>query len=279
MKLFLLTTLTMIAFAANSVLNRAALTDGAVDPMSFAMLRLLAGAVVLQSIILVRGQFKDVWSEVDWLAVAGLLAYMVGFSFAYTSLETGLGALVLFGGVQITMFLGAVIGGKKPVMLQWVGAAIAFSGLVVLLAPSGSAPDLLGLSLMALAAVGWGIYSLQGAKTDRPLLATSANFTVALPLVIVPWFFFVEVPQLGQTGIAMAFISGGITSALGYALWYHVLRQLQTVTAAVAQLTVPLIAACGGFLLLAEPFTLAFWVSSVLVLGGIGVSILAANRT
>ncbi len=277
MRLIFLTTLTMIAFAANSVLNRAALTDGSIDPLSFAMVRVLGGVIVLELIILFTGRINEMLEEIDIWATAGLLAYMVGFSFAYNSLDTGLGALVLFGGVQITMFVGAVIAGKRPLAFQWVGAAIAFGGLVVLLAPSDVAPDVTGLALMALAAVGWGVYSLQGAKTTQPLMATCANFSFALPLILVPWFFLSD-QKLGQPGLTLALVSGGVTSALGYALWYHVLPQLQTATAAVSQLTVPLIAAFGGFLLLGEPFTTAFWVSSVLVLGGIGISVWAAHR-
>lgn len=277
MRLFLLIALTMIAFAANSVLNRAALSDGSIDPLSFAAMRLMGGAVVLELIVFFTGKLNEMLEEIDFIAVAGLLAYIVGFSFAYVSLDTGLGALVLFGGVQITMFLGAVWAGKRPLTLQWMGAGLALLGLAVWVAPSGNAPNLQGLGLMALAAVGWGVYSLQGAKTKQPLLATCANFSLALPVVLVPWFI-IDDGQMERSGMVMALISGGITSALGYALWYQILPSLQTTTAAVSQLTVPLIAAFAGFLILAEPFTLAFWASSTLVLGGIGLSVWAANR-
>lgn len=277
MKLFLLTFVTMVAFAANSVLNRAALEAGGIDPLSFAVVRVGAGVLVLLLLVVARGDARHLPKAFDPWAMTGLVAYMIGFSYAYQSLDTGLGALVLFGGVQITMFVGAVIAGRRPLALQWVGAGVAFLGLAVLLAPSDAAPKPFGLALMIVAAVGWGIYSLQGAKAVQPLVATAANFSVALPIVLLAWLLSAAT-EVSINGFLLAIVSGGITSALGYALWYRVLPILATATAAISQLTVPLIAALGGFLFLAEPFTMTFVVSSVLVLGGIGISVWAANR-
>ncbi|MEJ6710050.1 MAG: DMT family transporter [Amylibacter sp.] len=277
MRLLLLTTLTMIAFAANSVLNRTALEGGGIDPLSFAFIRVAAGVAVLLILVFARREAALIKGAFDPGATVGLLAYILGFSFAYNSLYTGLGALILFGGVQITMFFGAVLFGRKPLALQWVGAGVAFSGLAILLAPSGAAPSISGIALMGIAAVGWGIYSLQGAKAKHPLIATCTNFSAALPVMIGAWLMM-ETAPIEAKGAALAIVSGGITSALGYALWYQVLPQLQTATAAVAQLTVPLIAAFGGFVVLGEPVTVAFAVSSALVLGGIAISVWAANR-
>lgn len=267
----------MIAFAANSVLNRTALEGGDIDPLSFAAIRVMAGVGVLLVLVFWRREVALIKGAFDPAATLGLLAYMLGFSFAYISLDTGLGALILFGGVQITMFLGAVLAGRKPLALQWVGAGVAFSGLAILLVPNGAAPSVTGMALMGIAAVGWGVYSLQGAKARYPLVATCANFSAALPVMIVAWLALDTAP-IGAQGAVLAIVSGGVTSALGYALWYQVLPQLQTATAAVAQLTVPLIAAVGGFIVLSEPVTLAFAISSALVLGGIGISVWAANR-
>lgn len=277
MRLLLLTSLTMIAFAANSVLNRAALETGGIDALSFASIRVLAGAVVLMVLVEARREAGLIKGAFDPAATVGLLAYMLGFSLAYNSLDTGLGALILFGGVQITMFLGAVFGGRKPLVLQWLGAGVAFSGLVVLLAPSGAAPSLIGIGFMVVAAIGWGVYSLQGAKAQYPLVATCANFSAALPAMVLAWLLM-DTGAIGLKGALLAIVSGGVTSALGYALWYQVLPKLQTATAAVAQLTVPLIAATGGFIVLSEPVTVMFAMSSALVLGGIGISVWAANR-
>ena len=282
MQLFFLTCLTMIAFAANSVLNRMGLAGDLIDPGSFALIRLGSGAAVLVGLVALRdkgvaGGLSRFFAPARGWAVLGLAAYMLGFSFAYLALDAGTGALILFGGVQITMFAGAVLGGKSPKMVQWLGAGIAFAGLVYLLAPSASAPDAVSAGLMGIAAVGWGIYSLMGQKVDNPLGATAANFVLALPFGLLA-LALVPAVHISATGTVLAVLSGAVTSALGYALWYWVLPRLATATAAVAQLSVPIIAAASGALVLAEPLTFEFAISAALVLGGIGVSVLATNR-
>ena len=276
MRLFLLVCLTMIAFAANSVLNRLALADGAIGPSSFALIRLAAGAAVLFALVFAQGRRPSSWRP-DPIAVAGLAAYMLGFSFAYLTLDAGLGALFLFGGVQVTMFLGAVVLGQRPGTMQWFGSAIAFSGLVYLLLPGADAPDPLGLFLMLIAAFGWGLYSLIGQRVTAPLTATGLNFLYALPIALLAWKI-APAEHISPQGIALACLSGGLTSALGYALWYQLLPRLNIATAAVAQLTVPLIAMGGGLLFLAEPLSLRFVLAAALVLGGVGVSVLTKTQ-
>ena len=277
MRLLLLTSLTMIAFAANSVLTRGALETGSIDALSFALIRILAGVVILLGLIAARREMRLIRESLDPLAALGLLGYMLGFSFSYRRLETGLGALILFGGVQITMFLGAIKSGKKPLKLEWFGAAVAFLGLVILLAPGGAKTSLTGMIFMIVAAVGWGTYSLKGMKARFPLVTTCANFSVALPVVALVWLLM-DTWAIGTKGLLLALVSGSVTSALGYALWYSVLPKLQTTTAAMAQLTVPVLATFGGFIVLSEPATLAFLISSALVLGGVGISVWASNR-
>jgi len=278
MRLTLLTTLTMIAFAANSVINRAALADGAIGPASFAVLRLASGAIILILILWLQGVFKEgkqVKPRLD--AVLGLALYAICFSFAYAVLQAGLGALLLFGMVQITMFAGAVIQGNRPKPLQWVGAAIGLSGLAYVLNPSTSGIDLRGAGLMIVSGFGWGIYSLAGQKVEQALVATAASFVCAAPIALIVWFV-TSAEVSSSKGIALACLSGGDTSALGYILWFYVLPRLQTSTAAVAQLTVPLIAMAGGMVFLGEVWTLDFTIASVLVLGGIGLSVWAGQR-
>ena len=277
MRLFLLVTLTMIAFAANSVLNRLALADGAIGPSSFAAIRLGAGAAVLAGLLIYTKVWPTVRPKPDGAAVIGLVAYMLGFSFAYVTLDAGLGALILFGGVQITMFVGAILLGQKPNTGQWIGAAIAFAGLIWLMWPSATAPSLAGTALMALAAVGWGMYSLQGQKTDTPLAATGANFLFVLPFAIVAWLL-VPAEPVSLRGVILAILSGGVTSALGYALWYQLLPRLSVATAAVAQLSVPLIAMAGGMVFLSENLTQDFVISAALVLGGILITVRSKTR-
>jgi len=267
----------MAAFAANSILNRFALAGGAIGPASFAATRLTAGAVVLIVLLAAKGGLSGLRQRVDISAVAGLTAYMLGFSFAYRTLDAGLGALILFGGVQITMFLGAVLFGQRPGAGQWLGSCVAFGGLVWLLWPGATSPDATGTVLMAIAAVGWGVYSLAGQKTSAPLAATARNFALSVPFGLILWAV-VPTESVSVTGIVLACLSGGVTSALGYALWYQLMPKLSVANAAVAQLSVPLIAMAGGMVFLAEAITPEFLIAAFFVLGGIVITVLSKKR-
>jgi len=199
---------------------------------------------------------------------ATLALYVLGFSFAYVTLEAGTGALILFGGVQITMFAGALLAREQVPGARWIGAGVAFAGLLVLLWPLGGiAPDTQGAALMAAAAVGWGVYSLLGRGSANPLGATAANFALALPAGVL---IFALLPDtVTARGAVLAVISGAVTSGAGYALWYSVLPRLAASVAAVAQLTVPVIAAAAGLVLLGEPVSARFAIAAILVLGGV----------
>jgi len=274
MRLFLLTALTMIAFAANSVLNRLALKGHEIGAMDFAAVRLVAGAVALLGLALLAGRGLGHWSWRRAVGAASLLAYMLGFSRAYLALDAGVGALILFGGVQITMFAGALVAGEVLPARRWAGAVLAFAGLLWLLWPrgQGTGQEVMPAVAMAVAAVGWGIYSLNGRKGGDPLAGTAANFLLAAPvavLVAVGWRADV---QATWPGILLALVSGAITSGMGYALWYAILPRLGAARAAVAQLTVPVIAASGGILLIGEGLSTVFVLAAALVLGGVAIA-------
>jgi len=276
MRLYLLTSLTMLAFAANSVLNRMAVADGAIDTTSFATIRLVSGAIVLSLIVLARDKRLTLWGPGRVVGVLSLFIYMFGFSIAYRVLDAGIGALILFAGVQITMFVGALRSGETISRQRWLGAALALGGLFWLLWPGTStAPALFGVAFMGAAAIGWGVFSLAGRKIAAPLQAMAANFVLAavLTLIVLPFLpSNFAMSELTIRGVALACLSGVVTSGLGYALWYAVLPKLQTTQAAIAQLTVPVIAMAGGMLFLGENLTLQFVIASALVLGGVGVS-------
>ncbi|MCH9825176.1 MAG: DMT family transporter, partial [Alphaproteobacteria bacterium] len=200
----------------------------------------------------------------------------IGFSFAYLSLDAGLGALILFGGVQITMFAGALLRGESVPTMRWIGAGFAFAGLSFLMWPNGTAPvPLLGAGLMLGAALGWGIYSLLGAGAADPLGATARNFLWATPLGLLPAFFMWD--GMSPIGALLAVLSGAVTSGLGYALWYRVLPELPASVAAVAQLTVPVIALAGGIVFIGEEMTWRFLVAALMVLGGVVLSLYRAK--
>ncbi|MEX0317943.1 MAG: DMT family transporter [Ruegeria sp.] len=274
MRLFLLTCLTMTAFAANSLLNRLAVESGGSDPGSFAALRVFAGAVTLAMLVRMRGRRLPLWSSRRMIGAGALSLYMVGFSTAYLTLDAGLGALILFGVVQITMFAVTSATGAPPAARQLAGAGIAFGGLVYILWPAGAVQvDPVGAVLMALAGVGWAAYTLAGRAEADALAGTGANFVVALPVTGAAILILGGSWGMTPIGTGLAILSGAVTSGLGYALWYSVLPRLTASVAATVQLSVPVIAIIGGVLLLGETVGLRLILGTVLVLGGIALAI------
>lgn len=271
MRLILLTALAMAAFAANSVLNRMAVASGAMDPQSFALVRLAAGAAMLAGLLVLRRGL--VWPGLRGRlgGVVGLLTYLFAFSAAYTQLSAGTGALILFGSVQITMFAGALWAGDAVPLRRWAGAVLAFAGLCLLVAPGLVAGGIGAMALMALAGIGWGIYSLVGRGAVDALAATAWNFLLAVPFALVLWAAS-GATVIAPGGVGLAVLSGAVSSGLGYALWYRLLPELGAARAAVAQLTVPVLAAAGGLLILGEGFNLRFVISAVVVLAGVAVA-------
>lgn len=272
MRLAVLTALVMVAFAANSLLNRWAVGAGLIEALPFALIRVVAGALMLAGLARARP------GRANLLPALWLTLYLLGFSLAYRALDAGVGALILFAGVQVTMLAGAVLGGEKPPARRFLGAAVALAGLAALLLPgTGAIPALGPALLMAAAALGWGLYSLAGKGARTPLKATAANFLLAVPLVALA-----TLPAgLGEPsakGIALAVVSGAATSGLGYALWYAVLPGLGAARAAVAQLSVPVIAIAAGALMLGERMSPGALAASALVLAGVALASLPARR-
>jgi len=272
----LLTAAAMLAFAANSLLCRMALGLELIDAASFTTVRLLAGALTLALIVLLRGQRSEIVA--NWPGVAALFCYMVFFSFAYLSLSAGTGALLLFGAVQLTMFAFAIRNGERFTLFAWVGLVATFAGLSYLVAPGVSAPDAGGALLMTVAGVAWGVYSLIGRKADRPLLATAANFIYTVPPTLVLSIVFISRADVSAAGIALAIASGALASGLGYTVWYAALPGLTAGRAATVQLSVPVIAAIGGVVLLSEQISMRLVVASVLTIGGIWLNLAQRSR-
>ncbi|SMF84593.1 Threonine/homoserine efflux transporter RhtA [Tistlia consotensis] len=264
------TSVAMLAFAANSLLCRLALGRGLTDPASFATVRVAAGVVALGLIVQLRGQPRR-HRGAGWRAAAMLFTYMACFSFAYLSLAAGTGALILFGAVQLTMFVFALRAGERFAALSWAGLALAALGLVYLVLPGVSAPDPLGAALMAVAGVAWGVYSLLGKAAEDPLAATARNFLYALPLVLAVSLLHWRELELSPAGLALAALSGAVTSGCGYVVWYAALPRLTAGRAAVVQLSVPVIAAFGGVALLSEAVTGRLLLASAATLGGVAI--------
>ena len=273
LKTFVLTSITLMAFAANSLLTRMALGTDALDAASFVLIRLGSGAIMLLLLTSYTQKKLTLRVKGKWLAALMLFVYALAFSFAYLQLDTGTGALLLFGAVQVTMILLGLRQGEKPHLLEWVGFFAALGGLVYLVLPGLSAPPLFGSGLMVISGIAWGIYSLLGKSSNNPVETTTSNFVLSVPLAIGVSLVSLPNLNLSTRGIILAIASGAITSGLGYALWYTALKGLSATQAAIVQLVVPVLAALGGILFLEEMFSLRLGVASLLILGGIAIAV------
>ncbi|MCB1384722.1 MAG: DMT family transporter [Nitratireductor sp.] len=295
---FLLATLTMIAFAANSVIGRIAIGPDAggaalIDPASYSCIRLMAGAAMLALLVGLRRPddgygdghgnghgrgLSPLKANGNWLSAAALTGYAVFFSFSYVAINAGMGALILFASVQATMIGRALHQGDRPGALEWLGLVTAFGAFAWLVSPGLSAPDPLAALLMAVAGICWGAYTLRGRGVADPLAATAGNFLRSVPMGLVALLPFLAVLDASVPGVLLACLSGAVTSGLGYALWYRVLRAFSATQAAILQLTVPVIAGAGGTLTLGEEWSLRFILASALILGGVAIAILSKAR-
>lgn len=259
----------MVAFAGNSLLCRQGLRSGAIDPALFTAVRIASGAAVLLLLMRTRNHTQR---QGSWGSAAALAVYAAAFSFAYVDLGAGFGTLLLFGAVQTTMIGTGLVRGERPAKRVWVGMAAAMIGLGVLLLPSTSAGSLIGTAAMLSAGVAWGIYSLRGKGATDPVSATAGNFTRACWICVPLPLFFLGDLHADASGIGLAVASGAVTSGLGYVAWYSALRGLSATMAAIAQLSVPIIAALAGVLWLGEEPTIELLVAGALVLGGVAAA-------
>lgn len=271
LRLFALTLLALLSFAANSVLCRLALRSTALDPASFSAIRLLSGALVLALLVAAR---RSGPVGGNWPSALALLVYACGFSFAYVNLSTGIGALILFGAVQVTMLLAGRRSGERLQRRQGLGLLLAIAGLASVMLPGSVAPPPAAALLMMVAGIAWGRYCLLGRGVQDALGATAGNFLRAAPLAVLLSIILLKQQQLDSLGVLYAILSGALASGLGYALWYAALRALTATRAAAVQLSVPVIAAVAGALLLHETVTLRLLLASVAILGGIALVVL-----
>jgi drug/metabolite transporter (DMT)-like permease len=294
MKVIFYTTFALTAFAFNSILCRLALRGDEADAVGFTTVRLVSGAVTLIVISYFFGSPRVSKGDTvkldvsplltrglphygNWASAFFLFAYAICFSFAYLGLTAATGALILFGSVQMTMIGMAIIRGERPQSLEWLGLIVAVGGLVYLVLPGLSSPPLSSSLLMAGAGIAWGFYTLRGKGSADPLGDTAGNFVRTLPLMLLAAIPFLSQIHLSNRGIILALLSGAIASGIGYTVWYAALKYHTSTRAAVLQLAVPVIAAAGGVILLSEEASVRLLVATVLVLGGIALTILGKN--
>lgn len=277
MRTLWLTVFALVAFAANSILCRLALREGLVDPATFSSVRLTSGAAMLWMLSLASPEAATrrprSWASAVWLA-----AYALPFAFAYVSLDAGTGALILFASVQVTMLATALWSGERPQAAQWVGLAFALGGLVYLVRPGLAAPPLGAAALMATAGMSWGVYSVRGRGAVFPIVETTRNFMAAAPLALGVSLATWQTAHVEWGGVGLAALSGAGASAVGYAIWYAALPALGATRAAIAQLSVPVLAAGGGILLLGESLSPRLALAALAILGGVALAVVVPAR-
>ena len=278
MKIALYTIFALVCFAFNSILCRLALKSDEIDAPSFTTIRLISGAAILFGIHSFFSKKDAETKQGNWLSAFLLFLYAICFSFAYLGLTTATGALVLFGSVQLTMIIFALVNGERPQILEWFGLILAFGGLIYLVFPGLESPPIFNTILMMTAGISWGFYSLRGKGTTNPLADTAGNFMRSMPFVILVALPFLVQIHLSTKGVLLAVLSGAIASGLGYSVWYAALAFHTATRAAVLQLAVPAIAALGGVIFLAESVSTRLILASCLILGGIGLVILGRKK-
>jgi drug/metabolite transporter (DMT)-like permease len=267
----------MCAFAANSLLCRAALGPRLIDPVSFTAVRIAAGALVLAAVA-----WRPAGTPVarPWSLALALFGYAIAFSLAYTRIPAAVGALALFGSVQVAMIGWGAVTGHAPTAREWIGLLLALGGLVGLTMPGLSAPDPLGFVLMVAAGLCWAVYSLMGRTSGPPLAANAAGFARAAAVAALASVAALpaQTPHASAGGLGLALVSGAVTSGLGYVAWYAALRGMSPTQGALVQLSVAPLAALGGVLLLAEAPTARLLACGTLILGGIGFALASRGR-
>lgn len=278
LRIFALTAATMIAFAGNSLLSRSALRGGWIDAESFTAIRLASAALVVAVIARVRRRPDDAGPHGSWRSAIVLSAYAIAYSYAYLWVGAGAGALLQFGSTQPTMIAGGMLHGERPSLRQWLGLAVAATGMVVINLPSLHAPPPGGAALMIVAGIGWGMFSLDGRGARRPILATAGNLVRCLPFAAV--FAAIAVAMSAQVtvrGCALAVVTGSVTTGLGYCMWYAVMPVLGASRAAITQLSVPVITAVAAIVLLDEPLGRDVAIGGCVILGGLALALWRRN--
>ncbi|NVK88018.1 MAG: DMT family transporter [Gammaproteobacteria bacterium] len=283
----LMVVIALVAFAANSILCRLALVDQTIDAASFTIIRLTSGAFLLFVLVqfLPRPKKPDhlvlrpLKSRKLWIAPLMLFAYALFFSYAYHQLTTATGALILFVTVQLTMIGYQIYKGQRFTQLEWFGIVIAISGFIILLLPDLAQPSLLGAGLMILSGIAWALYTLEGRGSQTPLRDTAENFLGTLPLCFALLIVTVWFAELSLQGTLLAIASGAFASGVGYSVWYYVVPRISISLAAVSQLSVPLLAAVGGVVLVDEVITLPLVIAGLLIIGGIAVVSLSKSQS
>uniref|UniRef100_UPI0040486637 DMT family transporter n=1 Tax=Aliarcobacter sp. TaxID=2321116 RepID=UPI0040486637 len=270
---FILISLLFLSFS--SIFGKLALANSHIDAFSFTFFRLFFGSITLILIYFFKTKKVLLNIKSNWLTSFMLFLYAISFSYSFLNMEAGLGTLLLFAVVQIVMVIFSLFHKEKINLQKILGMFIALFGLIYLLYPKEAFEvSLFHAFMMIIAGIAWAMYNVLGKKSTSSLFNTMDNFTKSL--VFVGIFYILFSPQntfFDEKGLFLAFISGSLTSAIGYALWYEVLPKMRFITAGIIQLFIPIISIFLSIVFLDEILTNTLLLSTIIIFIGILLTI------
>jgi drug/metabolite transporter (DMT)-like permease len=274
LKLFIFICISLFFLSANSILARVAISTQNIDAFTFTFLRIFSGAILLLIIYFYKNKNIKLNFKKNWLSSFMLFLYAICFSYSFINMYAGIGTLILFAVVQLSMILIALFYKEKLTSNKIFGVLIAFSGLVYLLYPKEDfSISFFHAFLMIIAGISWGVYSVIGKKSTNATYNTTDNFLKASIFTIIFGVLFVDFFKVDLFTFFIAITSGMITSALGYLIWYEVLPKIEIFTASILQLLVPIIAIFLSLIILDEKVSFELIVSTFIILFGIFIAL------
>lgn len=268
----------MLAFAGNSLMTRSILLGGSASAFMLTTVRFASGFGML---LILRGIAptafpRGLTTRGEVIGGIWLAAYAFAISFGYLYISAAAGTLVFYAFVVLTMGLFATLRDRERPTSRAIGGQV-LAMLGVGLITFGGLRDVspLGVVLMAVTGVSWGLYSTHGRSAPDARGYTFHTFLVVglFSLALVPILQVAEPAavhiEISWGGFGLALFMGMITTALSYILWHTVLRRIKASQGGVVQLTVPVLASVMGVLLLREDLTPALVVGGAAVLVGI----------
>jgi drug/metabolite transporter (DMT)-like permease len=275
MKFVFLILISLFFLGLNSIFCKLALSNNYIDAFSFTFFRLFFGAITLLLIYFYKSKKISILPKSNWLSSFMLFLYAICFSYSFLDINAGFGTLLLFAVVQMVMVAFSLFFKEKINLQKIIGIFLALFGLIYLLYPKESFEvSLFHAFLMIIAGIAWAVYTILGKKSSDSLYNTMDNFIKSL--VFVGIFYILYLPEnsfISQNGLLLAFISGSLTSAIGYVLWYEILPKLQYITAGVIQLFVPIISIIISIIFLNESLSTTLFLSTIIIFTGIILTI------
>ena len=273
-RFIILVFISLLFLSANSILCRMAISTQNIDAFSFTILRIFSGAILLLIIYFYKNRTLNFDMKKNWLSSFMLFLYAICFSYSYVNMFAGIGTLILFAVVQLSMILIAIFYKESFSINKILGIIVAFAGLVYLLYPKEDfSISFFHAFLMIISGIAWAIYTVIGKSSTNALFNTTDNFFKASIFVVLFTIFFIDSLKLDFYTSILAISSGAITSALGYLIWYEILPKMQIITASVLQLIVPILAIFLSVIILDEVLSFELLISTFVILFGIFIAL------